>query len=324
MGVHGMDATVGLHLPEPPRGRHRPGAHRGRAAARGRSPTTRSGASSASVRSPGSTRSDVLITDAGLAARRSRDARGQGRPVDRRRCRRAPEESMRAVPSDEGVTDGLLPARRWLATRTAATTRSPTSGCWCRPGARSRPWLGAEEPEAAHDRPTYDPDCYLCPGNVRANGNRQPRLRLHVRLQQRLRGPAAGHVRGDASEHGLLRAEGERGTCRVVCFSPRHDLTLATMTPDADRSGRRPVGRADERARTRLPLGPGLREPRRGDGGVEPPSPRPDLGRRRRCRSRPVASRPARRRTSSAHRPSAAARLRRPGVGRAASRGRER
>ena len=34
-----------------------------------------------------------------------------------------------------------------------------------------------------------------------------------------------------AFEEGLLRAEGEQGTCRVICFSPRHDLTLAQMPP---------------------------------------------------------------------------------------------
>ena len=39
-------------------------------------------------------------------------------------------------------------------------------------GRTLRPWLGAEEPEVIHDRPTYLADCYLCPGNTRANGHR--------------------------------------------------------------------------------------------------------------------------------------------------------
>jgi UDPglucose--hexose-1-phosphate uridylyltransferase len=39
----------------------------------------------------------------------------------------------------------------------------------------------------------------------------------------------------EAFDDGLLRAEGERGSCRVVCFSPRHDLTLGRMAPDAVR-----------------------------------------------------------------------------------------
>ena len=81
---------------------------------------------------------------------------------------------------------------------------------------------------------TYDPDCYLCPGNVRANGDVNPGYAETFVFTNDF-----SALRPDTSiasiDDGLLRAEGERGSCRVVCFSPRHDLTLGRMTPDAVR-----------------------------------------------------------------------------------------
>ncbi len=82
---------------------------------------------------------------------------------------------------------------------------------------------------------TYDPGCYLCPGNVRANGARNPGYGDTFVFTNDF-----AALRPDTSvaglENGLLRAEGERGTCRVICFSPRHDLTMARMSPPAVRS----------------------------------------------------------------------------------------
>lgn len=98
-------------------------------------------------------------------------------------------------------------------------------------GRVARPWQGAREPEAIPDRPTYVADCYLCPGNLRAKGNRNPPYESTFVFENDF-----AALRDDTSEatveEGLLRAEGERGTCRVVCFSPRHDLTLGLMAPD--------------------------------------------------------------------------------------------
>jgi UDPglucose--hexose-1-phosphate uridylyltransferase len=91
-----------------------------------------------------------------------------------------------------------------------------------------RPWLGAEESDAPRDRPAYDPACYLCPGNTRANGNVNPGYDTTFVFTNDF-----SALRPETSTtsftEGLLRAEGERGECRVVCFSPRHDLTLAAM-----------------------------------------------------------------------------------------------
>ena len=63
-------------------------------------------------------------------------------------------------------------------------------------GRTQRPWLGAEEPEEEPTGLAFDPDCYLCPGNTRANGDVNPRYAGDLRLPERLLGPPAGHVDG--------------------------------------------------------------------------------------------------------------------------------
>jgi UDPglucose--hexose-1-phosphate uridylyltransferase len=101
-------------------------------------------------------------------------------------------------------------------------------------GRGRRPWLGAEEPEPEGASVTFDPDCYLCPGNLRANGDVNPEYTDTFVFTNDF-----SALRADTStaafDDGLLRAEGERGLCRVVCFSPRHDLTLGRMPAKAVR-----------------------------------------------------------------------------------------
>ena len=101
-------------------------------------------------------------------------------------------------------------------------------------GRTRRPWLGAEEPEQEGAGLRFDPDCYLCPGNIRANGNVNPDYAETYVFPNDF-----AALRPDTSidefDDGLLRAQGERGSCRVVCFSPRHDLTLGRMEPAAVR-----------------------------------------------------------------------------------------
>ncbi len=92
----------------------------------------------------------------------------------------------------------------------------------------SRPWLGLGEPASDLTRPQYDSACYLCPGNVRANGERNPDYEstFVFRNDYAALKPDSRLVHLD---EGLLRAETARGTCMVICFSPRHDLNLAGM-----------------------------------------------------------------------------------------------
>jgi UDPglucose--hexose-1-phosphate uridylyltransferase len=96
------------------------------------------------------------------------------------------------------------------------------------PGRTNRPWQGQEESPAAEERPAYDPDCYLCPGNTRAGGHVNPVYDSTFVFTNDFAALRPDTESGQIAD-GLLVAEGERGTCRVVCFSPRHDLTLARM-----------------------------------------------------------------------------------------------
>lgn len=117
------------------------------------------------------------------------------------------------------------PHRRWDPLRDEWSLVSPGRG--------DRPWQGRHEPPGTVERPAYDPRCYLCPGNIRASGERNPlyeRTFVFTNDYAALRPetPVATWEGGD----GLLRAQGEAGTCRVVCFSPRHDRHLGDMEPD--------------------------------------------------------------------------------------------
>ncbi|HEX6805409.1 MAG TPA: UDP-glucose--hexose-1-phosphate uridylyltransferase [Terriglobales bacterium] len=99
------------------------------------------------------------------------------------------------------------------------------------PHRTQRPWQGAIEPLPATERPRYDPSCYLCPGNMRAGGVLNPQYHSTFVFENDFAAlkkdvPSA---RLDEDGKGLLVAETESGTCRVMCFSPRHDLTLASM-----------------------------------------------------------------------------------------------
>jgi UDPglucose--hexose-1-phosphate uridylyltransferase len=112
----------------------------------------------------------------------------------------------------------------------------PLADRWTLVSARrsSRPWQGSEEPRPADGLPPYDADCYLCPGNVRASGERNPDYTdTHVFTNDfaALAPDAAVQSFGE----GLLRGETEAGTCRVICYSPRHDLALGAMSAPAVR-----------------------------------------------------------------------------------------
>jgi UDPglucose--hexose-1-phosphate uridylyltransferase len=97
------------------------------------------------------------------------------------------------------------------------------------PQRTQRPWQGQIEKVARPTAQPFDPNCYLCPGNARARGVRNPSYRSTFIFANDFaalepKGPAIRH-----SDSKLLVAETERGTCKVLCFSPRHDLTLSRM-----------------------------------------------------------------------------------------------
>lgn len=92
-----------------------------------------------------------------------------------------------------------------------------------------RPWQGALEPVSTHILSAHDPECYLCPGNSRANGERNPDYTSTYVFTNDF---PAFLPEGESVDVGLgelLRAETRLGTCRVLCYSPRHDLTLGEL-----------------------------------------------------------------------------------------------
>jgi len=100
------------------------------------------------------------------------------------------------------------------------------------PHRTQRPWSGQLETAQASPSLAYDPECYLCPGNQRAGGARNPDYGstfVFINDFAALK-PEVQPARLDESGRGLLLSESEAGICKVVCFSPRHDLTLARMT----------------------------------------------------------------------------------------------
>ncbi|MHB0858972.1 MAG: UDP-glucose--hexose-1-phosphate uridylyltransferase [Anaerolineae bacterium] len=106
------------------------------------------------------------------------------------------------------------------------------------PHRTKRPWLGQVEKTPPERRPTYDPHCYLCPGNERAGGVRNPDYSGTFVFDNDFAALMPDVPSGEICRGDLLVAQAEPGLCRVVCFSPNHSLTLPQM---AERDVRRVV-----------------------------------------------------------------------------------
>lgn len=145
-----------------------------------------------------------------------------------------------------------------IISQTPHTRLNPLTGerILVSPHRLQRPWQGKVEDITPDERPAYDPQCYLCPGNERAGGARNPKYEatfcftndFAALLPEQDRGQALNFVnfpRTASDEmqireiensqnsmpdpNDLFTAQAERGLCRVVCFSPRHDLTLPRL-----------------------------------------------------------------------------------------------
>ena len=98
-----------------------------------------------------------------------------------------------------------------------------------------RPWQGSREALTPDERPQYDPNCYLCPGNLRANGERNLNYDSTFVFVNDFAALLPDTPPAALEADPLFRARSARGEARVLCFSPRHDLTLARMSPEAIR-----------------------------------------------------------------------------------------
>ncbi|MGJ3502072.1 Galactose-1-phosphate uridylyltransferase [Piscirickettsia salmonis] len=111
---------------------------------------------------------------------------------------------------------------------------NPLRGEWVlvSPHRTKRPWQGQQEESPSESRPHYDTQCYLCPGNTRANGQTNPDYQGTYVFENDFAAllpednPSTATI---IEQSPLLQHTPASGVCRVICFSPRHDLTLADM-----------------------------------------------------------------------------------------------
>lgn len=110
---------------------------------------------------------------------------------------------------------------------------NPLSGEWLlvSPHRTRRPWSGQEELVEEAAAPRFDPACYLCPGNARAGGETNPDYDSTFVFTNDFGALLpTSHPSPDSDPNDeLLKAKPETGSCRVICYSPRHDLTMARM-----------------------------------------------------------------------------------------------
>jgi UDPglucose--hexose-1-phosphate uridylyltransferase len=109
---------------------------------------------------------------------------------------------------------------------------NPLTGEWVlvSPQRTARPWRGRLEETQTVELPLYDSDCYLCPGNARAGDVVNPQYSGTFVFDNDFAALRSDTPEASLHENELIVAEAQRGICRVVCFSPRHDLTVARMS----------------------------------------------------------------------------------------------
>ena len=101
------------------------------------------------------------------------------------------------------------------------------------PHRMKRPWQGKTEDVVTDERPTYDPTCYLCPTNKRMDGSINPNYDKAYAFVNDFSALLADTPSGSVNDNNLLIANSESGICKVICFSPSHNLTLPQMSSEA-------------------------------------------------------------------------------------------
>ncbi len=115
--------------------------------------------------------------------------------------------------------------------------RNMLTGGWVlvSPHRTKRPWQGGQEKRQPDERLEYDPKCYLCPGNERAEGDSNPDYQENFVFSNDFAALVSGTPNEGGAGHPLMQTDPVSGVCRVICFSPRHDLTIPEMDVSAIR-----------------------------------------------------------------------------------------
>lgn len=100
------------------------------------------------------------------------------------------------------------------------------------PHRTQRPWQGRQEESANASRPQYDETCYLCPGNQRSGGQQNPDYADTFVFDNDFSALLPDTPELNLQSDPLFRAASERGLCKVICFSPRHDHSVPDMSLD--------------------------------------------------------------------------------------------
>ncbi len=109
---------------------------------------------------------------------------------------------------------------------------NPLTGEWVlvSPSRTHRPWQGLSEPGDSAPGLARDPHCYLCPGNKRGNGAVNPDYQGTFVFPNDYPALQTESGAAETSDHPLLTARTEAGECRVLCYTPRHDLSLGELS----------------------------------------------------------------------------------------------
>src|SRR5439155_15676239 len=99
------------------------------------------------------------------------------------------------------------------------------------PHRTQRPWQGQVETTVTRNEVEYDPARYMCPGNIRSTGHLNPKYENVFVFDIDFPALLPDGQQGSVNQNNLLVAETETGICRVLCFSPKHHLTLSMMAP---------------------------------------------------------------------------------------------
>ena len=111
---------------------------------------------------------------------------------------------------------------------------NPLTGEWLliSPHRTKRPWQGQQEPNQWPESAAHDPNCYLCPGNARVGGERNPVYNTTYVFTNDFAALMPEVPQAPVSGDPLFQIQAEQGTSRVICFSPDHSKTLPLLNDE--------------------------------------------------------------------------------------------